>query len=744
MSQHDGNHDDEHEREFFARLEHEMTTESPAPDATGQAAVGVDSNVVDLDKARTSRESGSDEQSATESGRPEEGQAVDGPEPVGPGFLEQIRSAKRRPVIPEWAKSKPEFVTAAGWVVGHVGHTVAYHGVRLPWYSLQLAAQAPKGAAKLVSGRMRWAADVEGEPLRLAAARREDAGEYLKLTRQRDRRVRWRSLVMLAAFPFGVLTALALFVLAPAWMAAMSGGVVTMVMGWLGGSADTPIATRAVIKTEVQKLSSDTVVQAMASIGISQISSAVAKGKDGIKFVGPIVREGPGWRADIDLPLGVTPADVAERRGRLASALRRPLGCVWPEADPNEHEGRLILWVGDRDLSKAGFVTWQLAQARRHDVFKRVPFGIDPRGRDQSVPMIQHNVLIGSLPGQGKTASVRVLACGAALDPSVELWLHENKGTGDLDALERVSHRFVSGIDDASIKYAADSLALLRDEVMRRAAALKKLPRDLCPDKRVTREIADKRSLKLWPLLAVFDECQNLFAHSTYGKQAGEDAEFIIKLGRALGVILVLATQRPDKDSLPTGISGNVSIRFALRVAGQVENDMILGTSAYKNGVRATQFRPEIDAGNGYLAGATALPVVVRTAYLDDPTTEVIAHRALALRKAEGTLSGAALGEDPVATGPSYDLLADVVSVVPTGEERVWNERIATRLVELRPEVYGGWKGENVTSALKPYGIKTTGVAGNTNEGTRTTRRGIVRADLMKAITDRDERGKAA
>lgn len=208
-------------------------------------------------------------------------------------------------------------------------------------------------------------------------------------------------------------------------------------------------------------------------------------------------------------------------------------------------------------------------------------------------------MLFGSLPGQGMTSSVRVLLSGAALDPTVELWPHELKGTGDADSFEPISHRFVSGIDDESIKYAADSMKLLREEVMRRAAAMKKLLRDLCPDKRITRQIADKRSLKLWPLLAVFGECQNLFAHPKYGKQAGEDAEFVIKVGRALGVVLVLATQRP--------------------VAGQIENDMILGTSAYKNGVRATAFRPEIDAGIGYLAGATTLPVVVRTAYLDTP-----------------------------------------------------------------------------------------------------------------------------
>ncbi|WP_309239260.1 cell division protein FtsK [Streptomyces lunaelactis] len=664
----------------------------------------------------------------------------------GPGLLDRVKNSRRLDVIPVWMKSGAEFKDAMGWLGGHVWHTFAFHAVRVPFlYGPKLVVRSPRGLFNTLGKVGRWAVDTEGEPLRQAEARRENSELYLKLSKQRDRRVRLRMLLTI----LGALATLGgvLYLVYGAGQVAqvIAATLAVFGFGYAGVPADAPLSARAVIKTEVQKLTSDIVVKAMASIGIGQIASAVAKGHDGIRFASPITREGPGWRADIDLPLGVTVSDVADRRARLASGLRRPLGCVWPDADPNEHEGRLILWVGDRDLSKAGIVKWQLVNAARHDIFKRNPFGIDPRGRDQSVPMIQHNVLVGSLPGQGKTSAVRVLACGAALDPSVELWLHENKGTGDLDALEWVSHRFISGIDDDSIKYAADSLKLLREDVMRRASAIKKLPRDLCPDKRITRQIADKRSLKLWPLVAVFDECQNLFAHPKYGKQAGEDAEFIIKLGRALGVMLILATQRPDKDSLPTGISGNVSIRYCLKVAGQVENDMILGTSSYKNGVRATQFRPEIDAGNGYLKGATTLPVVVRAAYLDTPATENIAQRALALRKAEGTLSGHALGEEVESSkGPSYDLLADVAAVVPVSEERVWNERIAARLAELRPEVYGGWKGENVTSALKPHGIKTTGVAGMTDDGDRTTRRGIVRADLTKAIAERDRNAGAA
>ena len=55
------------------------------------------------------------------------------------------------------------------------------------------------------------------------------------------------------------------------------------------------------------------------------------------------------------------------------------------------------------------------------------------------MPLIEHNWLLGSMPGQGKTSAVRVLVSAAALDPSVEMWLHELKGTGDLDPFEQVA-----------------------------------------------------------------------------------------------------------------------------------------------------------------------------------------------------------------------------------------------------------------------------------------------------------------
>jgi S-DNA-T family DNA segregation ATPase FtsK/SpoIIIE len=119
---------------------------------------------------------------------------------------------------------------------------------------------------------------------------------------------------------------------------------------------------------------------------------------------------------------------------------------------------------------------------------------------------------------------------------------------------------------------------------------------------------------------------------------------------------------------------------------GQTENDMVLGTSSYKNGLRATTFGPR-DKGIGYLVGATDDPQIVRTAYIDGPAAEAIGARARALREAAGTLSGHALGEGPDAQEdrPRRSILADIAAVFGPDEDRLWSEVIAQRLAEQWP-----------------------------------------------------------
>ncbi|MGW7083314.1 cell division protein FtsK [Streptomyces sp. NPDC054871] len=754
------NHPDENE--LFNRLEAEMI-DGPDADSVGK--------VVDLTSARTARTGSpdpvpdSDADRSPDSAPPESADSprdtgddesgpgsavmVDTPGPAGPGLMDRIRAAKRQDVIPGWARSKPEFVNAAGWLGGYVGHSAAYHAVRLPWYSLRLACQAPAGAAKFIGGTLRWAADAEGDPLRRAAASRENVMEYMTLSRQRDRRVKLRMTLMTAGLILGPILALVLYVLAPAWLTVLAVAALTAGLGFLGAPSDKPVISRAVVTTEVEKLTSGIVERSLGALGISEINKALGKGGEGIKFPAPITRDGPGWRADVDLPYGVTVPDILDRREKLASGLRRPLGCVWPEPVPDEHAGRMVLWVGDKALNKVKPPAWPLAKSGSASLFKALPFGTDQRGRNVDLTLMYDNVLIGAMPGMGKTFALRTPLLAAALDVRAELLIWELKGTGDLDPLKRVAADYGSGADDETAAAALDSIRYVYKDLERRAKVISSLPKDKCPENKVTPELAANRSLGLHPLVLAIDECQELFSHEKYGKEAGTLCTGIIKRGRALGVILLLATQRPDKDSLPTAISANVGTRFCLRVMGQLENDMILGTSNYKNGIRATSFTKS-DKGIGYLVGAADDPQIVRGYYIDNPAAEVICERARKARIDAGTLRGIAAGQEPERRDVVDTLLEDILAVVPAGEAKPWNDVTVERLAELRPEKYGAWgemeesadQARQLTAALKPYGVSTGQVARRI-KGKTVNRTGFERARIVEVIAERDRKRDA-
>ena len=660
--------------------------------------------------------------------------------------------AEARPILPDWARSKQSMLTEAKRVVDLGLHTTAYHAVRVPKYGAKLALRAPVGVYRLGGHVNRWLWDSEGRAVRAAAVARQDYEAYRKLASMRDRHVRWRGLVVAAGLTGSVIGAGVLYVIGgPILWAALAAA--TVGFGIAGAPADKPLLDTAVVKTSLSPLTSDVVIRGLSVLGISGINQAVSKlGDRAIGFTSPITRDGPGWRAEVDLPWGVTAGEVADKRDKLASGLGRPLGCVWPEGRPEITPGRLVVWVGDEDMATAKQPKWPYIRSGTVDLFKPFPLGCDPRGRWVDMDLIYTNLLIGSIPGMGKTFSMRLPLLAAALDPRAELWVYELKGTGDLESLGLVAHRYASGADDPEIEQALQALRDLREECSRRAKVIKGLPKDICPENKVTPELASKKSLGLHPLVVAIDECQELFSHPEYGAEAAELAEKCIKLGRALGIIVILATQRPDAKSLPTGVSANVGTRYCLRVMGQLENDMILGTSSYKNGIRATMFTSR-DKGVGYLVGASDDAQITKTSYIDGPTAEAICQRARTARAAAGRLGGYATGEAITVTEkPKFDLLADLLSVFAGKDKTEWNSVLVDQLIELRPDHYGHrWAELNdqekttaLTAELKTVRAdQLVGQVGRRIDGRTVNRRGINRDKLREIITLRDGKSGA-
>jgi S-DNA-T family DNA segregation ATPase FtsK/SpoIIIE len=117
-------------------------------------------------------------------------------------------------------------------------------------------------------------------------------------------------------------------------------------------------------------------------------------------------------------------------------------------------------------------------------------------------------------------------------------------------------------------------------------------------------------------------------------------------------------------------------------------------------------------------------------------------NRAVDLRRAAGTLPNP--DEQTRDTTPAFDLLGDIARIWPAdddkaGGDKVWNETLLPLLAELRPDVYAGWKPEQLTAALKPHGVDTVQI-GRREGGKTVNRRGPARADILTAIAERDRR----
>ena len=107
----------------------------------------------------------------------------------------------------------------------------------------------------------------------------------------------------------------------------------------------------------------------------------------------------------------------------------------------------------------------------------------------------------------------------------------------------------------------------------------------------------------------------------------------LISRGRAAGMIVIAATQKPSNDIIPTFVRDLFSFRMALRCTTPEASDTILGQGWAKQGYSASTLDPTA-RGVGYLLAEGAVPVKLRTHYLDD---DAIAELATAGRARGGT-----------------------------------------------------------------------------------------------------------
>lgn len=649
--------------------------------------------------------------------------APDNDRPTVYATISWRRDEPRPPVIPAWLRNSRQRREVMRWAAGRAGYLTAYqtrqtllrYSWAVPWY-------ATRGALRITWRAGVWAAGVGNglQGLRQEAATRNDPATWQQLEHHRMRLAAWRLTLLAACLLVALLGTLALLWWTPWWIPWLVAALALPVLARVGRPADRPILVRTVATARFTRLTAEMVRNAVAVLGIPRVNDPGQ-----VDFPAPGVhRDGPGWLARFNLPPGVEAVKVMEKREALSSALRLPVDQVWPSAGP-EHAGQVDLWVGYEPASKMRPPRWALsAPTARTSFFEPFPFGVDQRLRPVATRLFELNFLIGGQPGSGKTYGARALAMGAALDPIVELMIAEFKGTADFGDLTPLCSTYVCGVDDAAFDEAAAMVAWGLAESERRGRRIRAAKeRGHAPQGKITPELAARPGSGLHPIVMVFDEVHEMFLARP---EVAKDMERLIRRGRALGITIVLATQIPDRDSVPPNITRCVAVRWCMSVLDHTANDMILGTGAYKRGLSGTVYRPGHDAGWGVMVGLE-VPGPVRGFFPTDTDRKAIVDRATRLR-------GGVVGDGTTGV-QRHDLVDDVVRVfADTSRPRLQWEELAELLAVREPEAYAGITAEAVSSHLRGQGVASVDVK---KPGERTARKGCDRRAVLAAVERR-------
>jgi S-DNA-T family DNA segregation ATPase FtsK/SpoIIIE len=253
-------------------------------------------------------------------------------------------------------------------------------------------------------------------------------------------------------------------------------------------------------------------------------------------------------------------------------------------------------------------------------MYDPVFLGLDEFGHPVYCQLVYRNLLAGGEPGAGKSGLLNTICAHAALCLDARLCLLDGKRV-ELGLWRDVADVFVG----PDLDHAIATLRRLQTVLDNRLDHL---------DHQGRRKIV--RGDGLTVLVVIVDEIA--YYSATVGTPAAQD-EFsallrdLVARGRAVGIVVIAATQRPSVDILPTSLRDIFGYRCAFRCTTYVSSDIVLGHGWAEQGYSA-HLIPADDGsrGIGWLLAEGGIPVKMRAAYLRDDQIHYLAAHAVRIR----------------------------------------------------------------------------------------------------------------
>jgi len=253
------------------------------------------------------------------------------------------------------------------------------------------------------------------------------------------------------------------------------------------------------------------------------------------------------------------------------------------------------------------------------EVMQKTPYeipialGKDILGEAQVIDLVQTpHLLIGGATNSGKSVLVNSIICSILFRRSpdeVRLFLVDPKIV-ELKLYNGCPHLLTPVITDP--RKAFQALQYCISEMERRYTLLDALGvRDI---RSFNKKAKKERVQKLPYIVVVIDEFADLMA--TTGKELESTLARLAAMARAVGIHMVLATQRPSIDVITGLIKANIPSRIAFMVANKFDSRIII------DAVGAEKLLGKGDML--FSAAWNPFPVRIQGAYIDDEETDAV------------------------------------------------------------------------------------------------------------------------
>jgi S-DNA-T family DNA segregation ATPase FtsK/SpoIIIE len=401
---------------------------------------------------------------------------------------------------------------------------------------------------------------------------------------------------------------------------AYTAGTVAVAGGWLSaavawGPTTHPLPTLALIGTLAAGMPWWLHHRRRARVRVERTIEAWPQFADSVGLPGSRVVSATvnrwGWTGRLALRRGQTATQATSQAPAIESALGIRPGALRVEPDPLRAD-RAVLRVVETD-PHAGPIPWPASIAGSVlSAASSVELGLFEDGTPVLLRLLYRNTLVGGVIGSGKSGVLNVILAALAACPDVLLWGIDLKGGMELRPWAACLGRLATDPAEA-VALLADALA----EVRRRA------------------DLQAAQGRRLWApmpqapaLVIVVDEYAEL------PDDAHPHADSVARLGRAVAVTLLAATQRPTQKAMGHGaVRSQMDNRLCLRVRERRDADLVLGQGMYAAG-----WRPDaLDAPGKFLISTPehTVPRPARAYLMTDADVETAgARHAAAVRPA--------------------------------------------------------------------------------------------------------------